>query len=304
MLAGLEKALSAQVEGEAKEEMRAIKTLLEGLIDYAGLYPPAGLGMHFAVRNYLNHRQGKFGYALGRFVVDLDRIGELRAVAGASIGELRLSVVVSPATDWAGLAELIEEGRQIESIEIKPAQAEDAGWLTKHAPSGVTTYIEVPVDRMALDLLDSFTGTGGRAKLRMGGVVAEAFPAASDAARMLKELADCRISFKATAGLHHPIRSRHPLTYKHDSPTGMMHGFINLFCAATLVYFGGDASGAERLLQEEDVASWEVSGDAIAWGSLRWNVAQMREVRLRFMNSFGSCSFEEPLRDLEALGWL
>jgi hypothetical protein len=302
VLAGLEEAFSAQVEGEAEEEMKAIDALLEGFIDYAGLYPPAGLDMRSAVRNYLSYR--KHGHALGRFVVDLNRIGELRGVSGDSIGDLRLSVVGPPSADWASLPGLMDTGPRIESIEIKPARSEDIAFLSKCVPAGVTAYFEVPVDGHESDLSDAIAGAGACAKLRMGGVVAEAFPKISDAVKTLKLLAVRGIPFKATAGLHHPIRSRHRFTYEPDSPEGIMHGFVNLFCAAMLVYFGGDVSEAERLLEEEDKAAWEISDDAIGWGSLRWSTAQVREVRQRFMTSFGSCSFEEPIRDLEALGWL
>jgi hypothetical protein len=44
--------------------------------------------------------------------------------------------------------------------------------------------------------------------------------------------------------------------------------------------------------------------DAIAWRSFHWTAAQLRTVRKEFAISFGSCSFEEPIHDLEALGWL
>ncbi len=284
--------------------MNAIETLLAGLIDYAGLYPPAGLDMRSAAQNYLSYRQGKHGYALGRFVIDSNRIGELRNVAGGSIGDLRVSVVGPPSTDWASLSQRMETGVRIESIEIKPSRSEDVASLSKRVPSGVAAYFEVPVGDQEPDLHDAIAGTGARAKLRMGGVVAEAFPRASDTAKALQVLAARGIPFKATAGLHHPIRSRHRFTYEPDSPAGMMHGFVNLLCAAMLVYFGGDVSDAERLLKEEGKDSWEISDGAIGWGSLRWTADQVREVRQKFMTSFGSCSFEEPIRDLEALGWL
>ena len=83
-----------------------------------------------------------------------------------------------------------------------------------------------------------------------------------------------------------------------------MHGFVNLFCAASLVYFGHDLGEAEAALLEEDVMPWRFCDDSIAWKSHAWSVAQVRDVRLRFMNSFGSCSFEEPIGDLGGLGWL
>ena len=81
--------------------MSAVTALLSGLIDYAGLYPPAGLDMRSAVRNYLSYRRGRNAMALGRFIVEVNRLEELRAVAGDSLRDMPLSVIASPKTDWA-----------------------------------------------------------------------------------------------------------------------------------------------------------------------------------------------------------
>jgi len=284
--------------------MRAIEAFLDGLIDYAGLYPPAGLDMHSAVEKYQSGQRGKQGRALGRFVVDLNRIEEFRSVAGASADEMRLSLIVSRAADGARVAALLDAGLHIEAVEFKAGRVEEVATYRKHVPSGVTTYIEVPVDGDAFEFIDAIAGSGNRIKLRMGGLVAAAFPEANLVAKVLNEALRRRLLLKATAGLHHPIRSRHPFTYENGSSSGMMHGFVNLFCAAALVYFGGTARDAERILNEEKANAWEVCDDAIAWGAMRWSTAQIREVRQDFMIGIGSCSFEEPMRDLEALGWL
>jgi hypothetical protein len=304
MLARFEEAFSAQGEAQAEEEMRAIHRLLAGLIDYAGLHPPAGLDMRSAVGNYLKYRQGKYEYALGCFVVDMNRLAEVRDAAGDSIDEMRLSVIVSPGTDSPRLPDLVQSGLRVELLEFKPARAADVMSLAKRTPAGVTPYFEIPVDGRDLNILDAIAEARCRAKLRLGGLVKESFPQASDVVKILKELAGRRIAFKATAGLHHPIRSRYPFTYEPDSPSGMMHGFVNLFFAAALMYFGGDANDAERLLNDQDINAWEINEDTISWNTLHWTTARLREVRQKFMNSFGSCSFEEPLRDLETLRWL
>ena len=71
--------------------MTALEVLLTGLIDYAGLYPPAGLDMRTAVRNYLSYCHGKHATALGRFLVDIHRLAELREVI--EIPALRLNSI-------------------------------------------------------------------------------------------------------------------------------------------------------------------------------------------------------------------
>lgn len=286
------------------EQTRAIDNLLVGLIDYAGLYPPAALDMRSAVRNYLSYVRSKHSSMLGRFVVDVNRLPELWEIAGDSIHDLTLSVVASPTMKWADLPHFLDDDLPIESIEIKTHQPSEIEQIDKLIPAGIITYFEVPLSSTEPETLDAIASTGARAKLRTGGVVAEAFPPSAAIAKMLKTFTDRRLPFKATAGLHHPIRSSHPFTYAPNGPAGTMHGFLNLFLAATLLYFGGNVDEAEQLLDEENPATFSISSDAIAWRSFHWSADQLRTVREEFAISFGSCSFEEPIRDLEALGWL
>jgi len=284
--------------------MNAIDSVLDGLIDYAGLYPPASQDMRSTVRNYLSYRNGEHATTLGRLIVDLNRLDELYEAAGNSLGDLRLSVIVSPHADLDSLQRLRNDGFPIEMIEAKAAHAAEIERISQCVPDGVTIYIEVPVQSDATNLLDAISAAGVRAKLRLGGIVADAFPTTQAIAHMLKALARRGIPFKATAGLHHPIRSRRALTYEPGSPVGTMHGFFNLCCAAVLLHFGGEAREAKILLDEQDAAAWQVTADEIGWRSFRWSADQLRVVRQQFFISFGSCSFKEPIDDLEALGWL
>jgi len=84
----------------------------------------------------------------------------------------------------------------------------------------------------------------------------------------------------------------------------MMHGFVNLFCAASLLFFDGELRDALCVLEDEDPTAWRFTNEGIGWRDFRWNSEQIQSVRRNFLTSFGSCSFEEPLRDLETLGWL
>jgi len=283
--------------------MTALESLLDGIIDYAGLYPPAALDMHTALRNYLSFGRSQHASASGRFIVNINRLTELREVAGDSIRHLRLSVLASPDTDWNSLAGLLHDGFTIDTIEIKTDLPSQIAHIARCIPSDLTAHFEVPFDSPVSETLDAISAAGARVKLRMGGLVADAFPPALTVANMLKALADRRIPFKATAGLHHPIRSHHPFTYAPDSPSGTMHGFLNLACAAALLYFGGDVSQAILLLDEQNPDAWHITPDTIAWRNVRWSTDQLRSFREKFFTSFGSCSFAEPMDDLEALGW-
>lgn len=283
--------------------MTAIETLLAGLIDYAGLYPPANLDMQAAVRNYLSYTHGEHREALGRFIVDLARLNELREVASADMRDIQLSVIGTAASDWDQLPTHMRDGFAIESIEIKARDSSEIEKVRKQIPTDLITYFEVPVNADDSSLA-AISDAGARAKIRMGGLAAEAFPEAHAVVAMIKSLAAKHISFKATAGLHHPLRSVHPYTYEAGSPAGIMHGFVNLCCAACIIHFGGDVAEAVEVLQEEDARAWRVLPDCLHWRSLCWRTDELREVREKFSISFGSCSFVEPIRDLEAMTWL
>lgn len=284
--------------------MTAIETLLTGLFDYAGLYPPASLGIRSAGNNYIEYSRGPHAWALGRFIVNLDRVDELRSIAGDSFNQFRLSIIATESSDWESLATQIRSGAPIETLEMKCSHAEDVERIASHIPRNVVTYFEVGIDAGGRAALKSIAAVGARAKIRMGGVVAESFPSVPEVVQMLQALADLRLTFKATAGLHHPLRSRRPLTYQPQSPTGIMHGFVNVCCAASLVYAAGEAGDAAALLEDEDPSAWRVTSDAIQWRDRSFAVDQLADVRKQFLISIGSCSFEEPVRDLQSLGWL
>jgi hypothetical protein len=304
MLAGIEEAFHTGLENKDDQKMTAIKSALAGIIDYAGLFPPAALDLATAVRNYQTYAQGKDAPALGRFIVDVNRLPELRSAAGDSLGQLPLSVIAVPDSQWSQIQRLLGEGFSIQSIEVKTDQPAQIERIIQNIPSSITAYFEISSQIDTSPAEDAILAVGARAKLRMGGLVTEAFPSADIVANKLKHFAARGLAFKGTAGLHHPIRSRHAFTYAPEGPSGIMHGFMNLLCAAALIYFGGEASDARALLNEEKSSAWKITPDAIGWHSFMWSIEQLCEVRERFFVSFGSCSFVEPMRDLEALGWL
>lgn len=244
----------------------SLHVLLERLIDYAGLFPPAALSMQDAVRNYARYRDEEFAWALGRFVVPADRVPEVPP-------EFPLSVL--------GIDE------------VKAASVEDVERIAAEA-NGRVVYVEIN----DVALLDAIGRHGLRAKIRTGGVTADAFPPVEDVAQFLRACKRAGVAFKATAGLHHPLRCVKPLTYAADAPAGTMHGFLNVFLAAALL------DHADEVLAEEDPRAFTFEDDAAVWRGHRAGTDALRAMRREFAISFGSCSFEEPIADLRALGWL
>ena len=283
--------------------MTATEAALRRVIDYAGLYPPAGLDMRSAVQNYLAFRGLPHAWMLGRFIVDMAKLDELRDAAADELADLPLSVIAPADFDARVMARRREDGCRIESIEFKCDEPLKIARMREHVPEDLECYFEIPAQQACTGAIDALAAVNARAKLRMGGVVTEAFPTSAAVAERMETLADRSVSFKATAGLHHPVRSEHGLTYAEDSPSGTMHGFLNLLCAAAVLRFGGGRAEAVRVLEERDANAFAITRDSIAHHGRTWDTVALSEVR-KFFVSFGSCSFTEPTSDLEALGWL
>jgi hypothetical protein len=139
------------------------------------------------------------------------------------------------------------------------------------------------------------------AKLRTGGVVADAFPSSELVARFIRACLRAGVPFKATAGLHHPVRASYRLTYEAGGPTGVMFGYLNVFLAAALMATGLDDADAIRLLDERDPDAFELRTDSIGWRGHVLTAAEVRRARERVAVSFGSCSFREPVDELKPL---
>jgi hypothetical protein len=246
---------------------RSLQALLANLIDYAGLFPPAALPMQQALANYARYRAGEHAWMLGRFVGP-----------AAHALEVPKDVPVSV----------------IGVDEVKAETEEDVHRIGLEA-GGRTVYVEIT----DLDLIDHIARHGNlRAKIRTGGLTSDAFPSSMDIANFMRACADAGVAFKATAGLHHPIRCVRPLTYEPNAPTGAMHGFVNLFMAAAIL------SRAELILDEDDPHAFFFGEELASWRGHAALTDDIVTLRRDFAISFGSCSFEEPVKDLKELGWL
>ena len=249
----------------------SLKALLAKLIDYAGLYPPAALPLDRTLANYRGYLASPDSWILNRLVLP----SSLLAGALAAEPGLHISLLVDG-----------ENGPFPPAVET--LETRRPGRLS------LPTYCEAPLDRVE----------GAFAKVRTGGVVPESIPSTRDLAAFLEQAAMRRVAFKATAGLHHPIRSLRPLTYAPASPRALMHGFVNVFAAASLAWHGAGRQTLTAVLEEEDPAAFRFSDDAMRWRDIRLAADQITDARRRFAHGFGSCSFEEPVAALRDFGWL
>ncbi|HEY4138764.1 MAG TPA: hypothetical protein VGN65_09945 [Casimicrobiaceae bacterium] len=292
--------------------MSALRPLLSGIVDYAGLFPPAALDMATAVRNYTDYRRDDASWMLGRFVAPVSRLDELarelRALDGAagdewSIAALLGGDVAGDVIKIAAFNEDLAGAARVDVLEGRFTSAEAIARAASVAGDRFAIYAEVPIDREPRELIAAIAGAGINAKVRTGGVTPEAFPSAADVVRFMRRCAEARVQFKATAGLHHPIRAEHRLTYAPDAPSGPMYGYLNVFLTAALLLELTDEEAFD-LLEERDPRALTVSRDSIRWRDHELRADQANAAREQIASSFGSCSFREPVDDLRVLSLL
>ena len=313
----------------------AAHALLDHLVDYAGLFPPAALDLGPAVDAYARHRQRTEAWMLGRFVIPAAKLAALDE--GAPFGDgppWRFSVLglaPDPGEDWTDAARrTLDVARAFETrhggkavcdrfeLKLPVALASDADALAGALGDLDAAYREgSPEPRAALEvsLLDApdavasaaqavadANGRAGRPtfalKFRCGGVTQDAVPGVEALAGAIIDARNAAAPFKATAGLHHPLPND-------DEAVGTrMHGFLGVFGGAALARLhdlGRD--DLADLLDDADPGSWSID-DGLRWRSLSASAAEVADARAQFALSFGSCSFDEPVEDLRALGWL
>jgi hypothetical protein len=240
--------------------------VLERLIDHAALFPPASMSLPDALAEDRRARESPHAELLNRFVVPARLVAELPAERPA------LSVVLSRIED----VELVDGAAGVEAVELvlPEARPRSSELVAAHGvlrPLGIETYFELVLDEGWRDSVPAAIGAvaavAGRVKLRCGGA---SVPSVEQVALVIACCREAGVPFKATAGLHHPVRR------------GEEHGFLNLLAATA-----APPGRLEAVLAEEDATAIDFA-----------------DADRALFTSFGSCSWREPIDDLVELGLL
>lgn len=300
--------------------MRSARALLENVVDYAGLFPPASLPMSTAVSAYAAYLSGPDRELLGRFVLPSARLAEfsdcaaenlprgngsipwrLSAICGTTSPDDREAVLEFNGSHWQGS----DLGRAVvDSIEVRAPGRDAITAALALYPEFFRLFLELSTSVDPVPAIATLSGTRAGAKLRTGGVTPGTVPPTADVLRFLKACAHYDVPFKATAGLHHAIRAEYPLTYETNADVSTMFGYLNLFIASAFIRHGADDEIASAILNEASADAFDFDDNGITWRGQSLTVDQLAETRSRFAMSYGSCSFTEPVEEARLLGLL
>jgi hypothetical protein len=173
------------------------------------------------------------------------------------------------------LVELDDADLRLSVVLDEPVELLDPRIEAVEVPPGVAAPAYAPAEVYLEGRIDP----AFRSKVRCGGAMV---PTITELAAFIRRCREEGVVFKATAGLHHAVRG--PDAY----------GFLNLLAACV---FGDE----EQALADD---AFGLDADAFRWRGRSAGPEELARVRLELFAGFGSCSFEEPVEDLRALGML
>jgi hypothetical protein len=300
---------------DSEAVLGSLQALLAGVVDYAGLFPPAKLDMPQTVRNYADDLGGPDSWMLGRLVVPAGRLDEFERHAEELLPTetgaepWHLSALVAAADD-PQLANDLQRVcafndkhavaarglATIRMLELRAAGADAIEAALNLVPDELFPFFELAAEQDPRGLMAALAGSDAGAKIRTGGLEPQAVPKPEQLARFIAACTAAGLPFKATAGLHHPIR--------HGSPAlGVKEfGFLNVFVAAVLADKAGlGEQDLSAVLGEESADAFAFHDDELRYRDHAVPTDQVAETRGKLAISFGSCSFAEPREDLRSM---
>jgi hypothetical protein len=279
--------------------------LLQGLVDYAGLFPPAALSLSQSLQAFRSYQQGLAPSLLGRFVCKASQLEPLRdlLIEGDAF---RLSALLEAPEE----VELVERFHhkvgaavRVDTLETRLIGAEQSRrWLRRW---NYSLFFEVKPDQFAegATVCAPHQGRLGL-KLRTGALQPEGIPGVPEVVDFLRVAHEAQVPYKFTAGLHHARPGEYPLSYAADAPRARLFGFVPLFGLACLHWTGRLGESALSAGLSCDAPLVQADSKGLHYAGASCSAAEIEEFRLRGARSFGSCSFEEPLQELIEMGWI
>ncbi len=253
--------------------------------------------MQQAVADHLDARGGEYAGLLGPMLCKASRLAELitELAKAKPASPVPLSLVCDTGLGDVPKALSIIEGRQellaLRMVEMPAPSDVDDIWLERVSEFVPEDIIRVVEPRRGgdgwLGGIRRVAEHGCWPKLRCGGQTAESVPSIDVVNDFIAVAGTLDVPFKATTGLHTAVRGTDPETgFTH-------HGFLNILVATARSLSGKEVRAA--------LASTD--GPALAEEASALSDDAANAVRDVFA-SYGSCSLQDPVAELEGLGLL
>ena len=275
-----------------------------GIMDYAGLFPPANLDMASALANYQSHLSGPQGWILDKFLLTWEQLEQCPPDR-----TLSLCLVINDNHPLELAHYAISKNRpdaldQVHAIEtrVRP-QETPATWVRaleemakKMNKTLPPIFLEPSAPDPSLEFIHALS-TVKRVvglKFRCGGPALEDVPPPDFMAKTIHACAHHKRPIKFTAGLHHP--------FSNPENKAPHYGFINVFTAAILAFSKDLApDDIQSCLTDSNPENFTFTPTHLTWEEHSISETKIFFFRQTRVRGFGSCSFDIPVADLSAM---
>lgn len=311
----------------------SINNFCSKIIDYAGLFPPASLELPQAFHNYVFYMKGEYKWMLGKFIIPSKKLTELGKLlnimslesivplsvlgtGGNNITEFRKNfeddlefsgkffslfgnIVTFDAFEVKLPSDIFRNENNDELLDLMLLiSVKLEALLGKEIPVFFEVTLTENYEQEIIRTVETIASIKKNCgfKLRTGGVEPSAFPKPEVIAFAIMTCCEFNVPMKCTAGLHHPIR------HFNSEVNTLMHGFMNVFVAGIIAFYSGiDESEIIDVLTDDDPYDFIFNENGFVWNEIEITNSEIKSAREKFMLSYGSCSFDEPVSDLKTI---
>jgi hypothetical protein len=323
---------------------QGLTALLQGAIDYAGLFPPASLTPAQSAAIYAQNQASSERWLLSKMAVTpahLPQIWDFWKKSGK--GVLNLAIIGRSSENADEFVEILQQ--DVHAINKVLAEAGDAihvkAWELK-LPESVTHRMP---SYATYDLLNRFADiaekqTPGLEEMyfepSLRGDWKNTIPSVLDSifrtrVTRQKDAILVRHGFKLRCGgataedfpsvdlvalalrscrnAQIPVKFtaglHHPIRNYSDTLFTNQHGFLNIFVAGLLVWAQNpDIETVKNVLNDMTHRRFIFTDESVGWAPTQIDLKTVKSCRNDFITTFGSCSIDEPVQDLRSLGFL
>ncbi|MCB0345492.1 MAG: hypothetical protein KDD66_10260 [Bdellovibrionales bacterium] len=314
-----------------------------GLIDYAGLFPPASLKLSEAVSNFKRYSTGDNSAILGDFICPVEKLREARALADKQGADVRFVALPHYGGELGDLpGDFSEAGKELESftsefgvqrigaLELKLSEEtaqnlEERGGVTELITGlsafnflferGVPAYVELVYDagqRVSPQWQESIVKIVvvlSELRSELGVPLGFKLRCGGPRAEDVPSAAQVAFAINQCREAQLPVKftaGLHKAACSHNSVGEVKeHGFLNVFGAAILSYaIELEFPKLVDFVQQKDVSKISFGPDSMTLGGHTVSLEKVKKARELLAVGFGSCSFEEPIDELRKLSIL
>jgi hypothetical protein len=320
---------------------RSVNTLLESVVDYAGLFPPASLPLEQSLRNYAELGRSAQSWMLGRFVCPVSALNDLGPLTQALFASDEPCPVSAIGAEHPLRAESVRDLRQIghfrhtygqqafiDALEVRLPHETITDWdellvaeglnvlagrLSEHGFNALGVFVEPVFDGDWNDTIQNVVAALRKHDVEHGdpapnriGLKLRTGGAVAGNIPTPEQLAFAILTCRESDIPLKLTAGLHQPLYHFDTPLATyVHGFLNVLVAAVLAQARGiDEATVQQILTEKDAHAFDFDDERVRWRELEATNGEIETARRELLVAFGSCSFDEPRHALQKLNLL